>query len=106
MRSRGSERTIALSPDIGEPATPIPINARAITSARTLFDACAQAVTVLPPVPAFYNHPQDFNDIIDHIIARVLDQYGIEAEFARRWDGRMQGPRPIAGVGQALKGDR
>jgi len=64
------------------------------------------SVTVLPPVPAFYNHPQDFNDIVDHIIARVVDLFGIEAKFARRWDGRMQGPRPVAGVGQALKGDR
>jgi 4-hydroxy-3-polyprenylbenzoate decarboxylase len=62
-------------------------------------------VTILPPVPAFYNHPQDINDIVDHIVARVLDQFGIEAKFAKRWDGRMQGPRPVAGVVQALKGE-
>jgi 4-hydroxy-3-polyprenylbenzoate decarboxylase len=63
-------------------------------------------VTILPPVPAFYNHPQDIKDIVDHIIARVLDQFGIEAKFAKRWDGRMHGPRPAAGIVQALKGDR
>ena len=40
MRSRRSQRTIALSADIGEPATPI--SARAITSPGTLFAACAQ----------------------------------------------------------------
>jgi 4-hydroxy-3-polyprenylbenzoate decarboxylase len=62
-------------------------------------------VTILPPVPAFYNHPQDINDIVDHIVARVLDQFGIEAKFAKRWDGRMQSPRPVAGVVQALKGE-
>ncbi|MFZ1884629.1 MAG: UbiX family flavin prenyltransferase [Rhodoplanes sp.] len=62
-------------------------------------------VTILPPVPAFYNHPQDINDIVDHIIARVLDQFRIEAKFAKRWDGRMQGSRPSAGIVQALKGD-
>lgn len=47
-------------------------------------------VTILPPVPAFYNHPQDINDIVNHIVARVLDQFGIAAEFAHRWDGKMR----------------
>ena len=47
-------------------------------------------VTMLPPVPAFYNHPQSVDDIVDHIVARVLDQFGIDARFAKRWDGRLQ----------------
>ncbi len=48
-------------------------------------------VTILPPMPAFYNHPKSIGDIIDHIVARTLDQLGIEADFARRWDGKMRG---------------
>jgi len=44
-------------------------------------------VTIMPPVPAFYNHPRSVADIVDHIVARVLDQLGLEADFARRWDG-------------------
>lgn len=47
-------------------------------------------VTILPPMPAFYNHPQNLNDMVDHIVARVLDQFGIPADFARRWDGHME----------------
>ena len=46
-------------------------------------------VTILPPMPAFYNHPQDIDDIVNHIVVRVLDQFGIECQFAKRWDGRM-----------------
>jgi flavin prenyltransferase len=46
-------------------------------------------VTIIPPMPAFYNHPKSINDIIDHIVARVLDQFGIAAPFAKRWDGHM-----------------
>lgn len=46
--------------------------------------------TILPPVPAFYNHPASVDDLIDHIVARVLDQLGIQVDFARRWDGRMR----------------
>lgn len=45
--------------------------------------------TILPPLPAFYNHPKTIGDIVDHIVARTLDQLGIEADFARRWDGKM-----------------
>ena len=46
-------------------------------------------VIILPPMPAFYNKPQTIDDIVDHIVARVLDQFGIDAEFAKRWDGQM-----------------
>ncbi len=47
-------------------------------------------VTSLPPMPAFYNHPRAIDDIVQHIVARLLDQFGIAADFAWRWDGRMQ----------------
>jgi 4-hydroxy-3-polyprenylbenzoate decarboxylase len=39
---------------------------------------------------AFYNHPKSINDIVDHIVARVLDQFGIAVPFAKRWDGHMK----------------
>ena len=47
-------------------------------------------VTIMPPMLAFYNHPQSVKEIVDHIVARVLDQLGIAAPFAKRWEGRMQ----------------
>jgi 4-hydroxy-3-polyprenylbenzoate decarboxylase len=47
-------------------------------------------VSIIPPMPAFYNHPKSINDIVDHIVARVLDQFGIAARFAKRWDGKMK----------------
>ena len=47
-------------------------------------------VTIMPPMPAFYNHPKSIEQIVDHIVARVLDQFAIAAPFAKRWDGRMQ----------------
>ena len=56
-------------------------------------------VVMLPPMPAFYNHPQTVDDIVDHIVFRVLDQFGIEAPFAKRWDGHMQTAATIAAVG-------
>jgi len=47
-------------------------------------------VSIIPPMPAFYNHPITVDDIVDHIVARVLDQLGISARFAKRWDGKMK----------------
>ncbi|MCM2311361.1 MAG: UbiX family flavin prenyltransferase [Steroidobacteraceae bacterium] len=47
-------------------------------------------VTIMPPMPAFYNHPETVDDIVDHVVARILDQFGLPAEFARRWEGEMR----------------
>lgn len=45
--------------------------------------------TILPPMPAFYNRPSGIEDIVDHVVARVLDQLGIETSFGKRWNGKM-----------------
>jgi 4-hydroxy-3-polyprenylbenzoate decarboxylase len=44
---------------------------------------------ILPPMPAFYNHPASIDEIVDHTVARVLDQFGIEMKGAARWTGDM-----------------
>jgi 4-hydroxy-3-polyprenylbenzoate decarboxylase len=46
-------------------------------------------VTILPPVPAFYNNPQNLDDMINHIAMRVIDQFDIHLEVMNRWDGVM-----------------
>jgi 4-hydroxy-3-polyprenylbenzoate decarboxylase len=55
--------------------------------------------TILPPMPAFYNQPQTIDDLVDHIVARVLDQFGIPADFAKRWDGQMSRPGAVRKLG-------
>jgi flavin prenyltransferase len=44
-------------------------------------------VTILPPVPAFYNNPQSLDDMINHIAMRVIDQFDIHLDVMTRWDG-------------------
>ncbi|MEV7128079.1 non-oxidative hydroxyarylic acid decarboxylases subunit B [Streptomyces sp. NPDC093260] len=44
-------------------------------------------VRIVPPMPAFYNHPRSVDDIVDHIVARVLDQFDLPAPAAKRWEG-------------------
>ncbi len=42
---------------------------------------------ILPPMPAFYNKPADMDELIDHIVFRTLDQFGIRLPEAKRWYG-------------------
>jgi 4-hydroxy-3-polyprenylbenzoate decarboxylase len=42
-------------------------------------------VTILPANPGFYHHPQRIEDLVDFIVARVLDQLGIPHELMPRW---------------------
>ena len=42
---------------------------------------------VVPPMPAFYNHPASIGDIVDHIVTRILDQFDIDTPTAKRWNG-------------------
>ncbi len=46
-------------------------------------------VVILPPVPAFYNHPRTIDDVVDHTVARMLDVFGLEVRGAVRWAGDM-----------------
>jgi flavin prenyltransferase len=46
-------------------------------------------VVILPPVPAFYNHPQNLDDMINHVTMRILDQFDIHLDVMNRWDGTM-----------------
>jgi flavin prenyltransferase len=46
-------------------------------------------VVILPPVPAFYNHPNTIDEMVDHIVMRILDQFDIHLGLTERWDGVM-----------------
>jgi flavin prenyltransferase len=47
-------------------------------------------VVILPPMPAFYNHPQSLDDMVNHIAMRVIDQFDIHLDVMNRWDGVLQ----------------
>ena len=65
---------------------------------RNMLKLARMGVTIVPPVPAFYNHPQTVDDIVNHIVARVLDQFDLPAPFAKRWDGHLHTATKIATV--------
>jgi 4-hydroxy-3-polyprenylbenzoate decarboxylase len=44
-------------------------------------------VVIFPPVPAFYSLPEGLASIVDQIVGRVLDQFGLEMPGTVRWQG-------------------
>ncbi len=42
-------------------------------------------VTILPANPGFYHQPQRIEDLVDFVVARVLDQLGIHNDLVPRW---------------------
>jgi 4-hydroxy-3-polyprenylbenzoate decarboxylase len=53
-----------------------------------LMDLAAQAGAVIfPPVPAFYNRPQSINELVDHLVGRVLRRLGLENDLYPQWGG-------------------
>jgi polyprenyl P-hydroxybenzoate and phenylacrylic acid decarboxylases len=54
-------------------------------------------VVILPPVPAFYNNPQNLEDMINHIAMRVIDQFDIHMDVMNRWDGVLLDRKRLSG---------
>ncbi|MFA9438821.1 flavin prenyltransferase UbiX [Uliginosibacterium sp. sgz301328] len=42
-------------------------------------------VVILPPSPGFYHRPQRVEDLVDFVVARVLDQLGVPHALVARW---------------------
>jgi flavin prenyltransferase len=61
-----------------------PLNQVHLTNMLRLAQAGA---VIMPPVPAFYNHPHSIDDLANHTVGRALDQLGFDAPRARRWTG-------------------
>lgn len=42
-------------------------------------------VVILPPNPGFYHHPQSIQDLVDFVVARILDQIYVPHSLMARW---------------------
>ncbi|HEU4641349.1 MAG TPA: flavin prenyltransferase UbiX [Gemmatimonadaceae bacterium] len=47
--------------------------------------------TVLPAAPGFYHEPRAIADLVDFVVARILDHLGVEHSVGKRWGA---GARP------------
>jgi 4-hydroxy-3-polyprenylbenzoate decarboxylase len=42
---------------------------------------------ILPAMPGFYHRPKSIDELVSHVVGKVLDQFGIEHSLFRRWGG-------------------
>jgi flavin prenyltransferase len=72
---------------------------------RLLTSAAEMGATVFPPVPAFYHEPRLIDDLVDHTVGRVLDQFGLDAAVAR-WSGMRSAQQPGVPSGEVVASHR
>jgi 4-hydroxy-3-polyprenylbenzoate decarboxylase len=59
-----------------------PLSSIHLRGLATLHEAGA---VILFAAPGFYHRPQTIEDLVDFVVARCLDQLGIENELVKRW---------------------
>jgi len=54
---------------------------------KLMLEVTENGGVILPPMPSFYHRPKTVDDIVNHTVQRVLDQFGIEKGLFQRWTG-------------------
>ncbi|TVQ18133.1 MAG: UbiX family flavin prenyltransferase [Leptolyngbya sp. DLM2.Bin15] len=57
---------------------------------RNLTTLAEAGARIVPAIPAWYHNPQTVNDLVDFVVARVLDQLDIQCVPIKRWDGHLE----------------
>ncbi len=55
---------------------------------RNMLEVSRAGAVVMPAAPGFYGRPQSIDELVDFIIARVLDHTHIEHQVGKRWSGQ------------------
>ncbi len=55
---------------------------------RNLTALAEAGARIVPAIPAWYHNPQTIEDLVDFVVARVLDQLNIDCVPIRRWEGK------------------
>jgi 4-hydroxy-3-polyprenylbenzoate decarboxylase len=45
-------------------------------------------VIVLPASPGFYHDPKSLEDLVNHVVGKILDALGVESNLFRRWSAK------------------
>jgi flavin prenyltransferase len=54
---------------------------------KNMLAAHRAGATIMPASPPFYHRPENVGDLVDMVVARVLDHLGVEHTLAERWGG-------------------
>lgn len=52
---------------------------------QNMLSLSQMGVTIMPAAPGFYHHPETIDDLVDFMVARILDHLAIENDVSQRW---------------------
>jgi flavin prenyltransferase len=58
-----------------------------LVHARALTAVVEAGAAVMPACPSFYSNPKDLGELVDTVVARLLDRLAIPNDLMRRWEG-------------------
>jgi 4-hydroxy-3-polyprenylbenzoate decarboxylase len=57
-----------------------------LPSLRNMVAVCESGAVVLPAMPGFYHKPRKIDELVDFIVGKVFDQFGIPHSLFSRWE--------------------
>ncbi len=63
-----------------------------LVHARAMTQAIEAGAVVMPASPSFYSRPRTIEQLLDTVVARVLDRLGLPNDLVERWDGMREAP--------------
>jgi 4-hydroxy-3-polyprenylbenzoate decarboxylase len=58
-----------------------------LVHARAITQVVEAGALVMPASPSFYSGPRTIEELVDTVVARILDRLGLPNELMKRWDG-------------------
>ena len=55
---------------------------------KNMLSAAEVGAIILPAMPGFYHRPKAVQDLVDHVVGKILDVLGIEHSLFQRWSGK------------------
>ena len=62
---------------------------------ENMLRAAQAGAVVLPAMPGFYDRPRTIDDLIDHVVGKVLDVLNIEHDLYKQWSGPQKESRAV-----------
>jgi flavin prenyltransferase len=53
---------------------------------KQMLEASEAGAIIMPAMPGFYHKPETMDDLIDHVVGKTLDLFGVKHDLYARWD--------------------
>jgi 4-hydroxy-3-polyprenylbenzoate decarboxylase len=63
-----------------------------LTHIRNMETLTLAGAVILPAMPGFYHDPHTIQDLVNHVVGKIMDQLGIEHDIFKRWTGPPHSP--------------